>query len=65
MAETSGTTISAYEFFKCFPNEASAIKYIEGLRWPDGIICPHCDSERTSRMKDSQYHQCKVSRAAE
>ena len=59
MAETSGTTISAYEFFKSFPNEASAIKYIEGLRWTDGIICPHCDSERTSRMKDSQYHQCK------
>ena len=59
MAETSGTTISAYEFFKSFPNETSAIKYIEGLRWADRIICPHCDSERTSRMKDSQYHQCK------
>ena len=36
-----------------------AIKYIEGLRWADGIICPHCDSQRTGRMKDSQYHQCK------
>ena len=55
----SGGTISAYEFFKSFPNEASAIKYIEGLRWAGGITCPHCDGERTSRMKDSQYHQCK------
>ena len=59
MADNSGTTISAYEFFKSFPNEASAIEYIEGLRWADGIICPHCDSQRTGRMKDSQYHQCK------
>ena len=59
MADHSGTTISAYEFFKSFPNEASAIEYIEGLRWADGIICPHCDSQRSGRMKDSQYHQCK------
>ena len=59
MTDNGGTTISAYEFFKSFPHEASAIEYIEGLRWADGIICPHCDSQRTSRMKDSQYHQCK------
>ena len=59
MADNDGTTISAYEFFKSFPNEASAIEYIEGLRWADGIICPHCDSQRTGRMKDTQYHQCK------
>ena len=59
MAENGGTTISAYQFFKDFPDETSAIKYIEGLRWADGVTCPHCDSERTSRMKDSQYHQCK------
>ena len=59
MADNSGTTISAYEFFKNFPNEASAIEYIEGLRWADGIICPHCDSQRSGRMKGTQYHQCK------
>ena len=59
MAHNDGITISAYQFFKSFPNESSAIKYIEGLRWADGITCPHCNSGRTSRMKDSQYHQCK------
>ena len=55
----SGGTISAYQFFKNFPSEAAAIDYIEGQRWPTGVICPLCDSERTSRMKSSQYHQCK------
>ena len=55
----SGGTISTYQFFKTFPDETSAIAYIEGLRWADGVVCPLCDSGRTSRMKDSQYHQCK------
>ena len=58
MSNSCGT-ISAYQFSEVFPNEVSAIEYIEGLRWADGITCPHCDGERTSRMKDSQYHQCK------
>ena len=59
MAHNDGITISAYQFFKSFPNEASAIKYIEGLRWADGVTCPHCEGARTSRMAESQYHQCK------
>ena len=53
------STISAYEFFKSFPDERSAIEYIESRRWADGVICPHCDSDRTTRQKDYRYHQCK------
>ncbi len=52
-------TISTYEFFKLYPDEKSAITYLEGRRWKKSIICPHCDSKRTSRQKDYQYHQCK------
>ena len=37
MADNGGTTISAYQFFKSFPDETSAITYIEGLRWADGL----------------------------
>ena len=59
MAHNDGITISAYQFFKDFPNEQTAIRFIEGLRWADGITCPHCDSSRTSRLKDTPYHQCK------
>ena len=58
MAHNDGITISAYQFFKDFPNEQTAIRYIEGLRWADGVTCPHCNSSRTSRMKDTPYHQC-------
>ena len=59
MPHNDGITIGAYQFFKSFPTEASAIEYIEDLRWAEGITCPHCESDRTSRMKDTQYHQCK------
>lgn len=52
-------TISAYEFFKQFPDERSAIEYIEGIRWNGKVVCPHCESERTARQKAYQYHQCK------
>ena len=56
------STISAYQFFREFPNETVAIRYIEGLRWTDGITCPHCASDRTGRLKEGQYHQCKECR---
>ena len=54
-----GTTISTYAFLKRFPNEQAAIGFIERLRWNGAVVCPHCTGERTSRMKESQYHQCK------
>ena len=58
MATTTNTTISTYEFLKEFANETNAIRFIEGLRWPDGVACPHCNSARTGRLKQGQYHQC-------
>ena len=59
MAHNDHVTISAYQFFQSFPNEWTAIEHIEHLRWPDGVVCPMCDSDRTSRLKTRQYHQCK------
>ena len=59
MAHNDHITISAYQFFKSFPNEQAAIRHIESLRWPTGVVCPYCVGERNGRMKDSQYHQCK------
>ena len=32
---------------------------MENLRWSKNVVCPHCDSKRTSRQKVYQYHQCK------
>ena len=59
MTRKDHTTISAYQFFERFSDEQAAIKHIESVRWPDGVACPYCVSGRTSRMGDTQYHQCK------
>ena len=41
------------EFVVMFPDEEACLRYIEGLRWPDGFICPTCgninESWRASR----------------
>ena len=55
----SGITISAYQFFKTFPNERSAIEHVESLRWPHIVACPFCTSGRTTRLQTYPYHKCK------
>ena len=58
MGNNYGSTISTFEFFQRFPNEQAAIDAIEERRWPEGVTCPYCESEKTTRMKSSNYHQC-------
>lgn len=58
-AKKNDGTISTFEFFAKFPDERSAIEYFESRRWPDGIRCAHCGSERTSRQRKFQFHRCK------
>ena len=53
-------TVSTFEFLQRFPNEQTAIEYIEGRRWKNGsVVCPHCEGTRTTRAKQNyQYHHC-------
>ncbi len=39
--------ISLIDLFDMFPNEEAAIKWFEGIVWPEGRVCPHCGSKRT------------------
>ena len=34
------------EFESRFATEAACIEYLFGLRWPDGFVCPRCNSQR-------------------
>jgi len=37
---------------KIYQNEDSARKHLEGIRWPDGISCPHCGgTEKIASVK--------------
>ncbi len=51
-------TISTAQLFQLFPDEAAARSYLERRRWPKGIHCPVCDSDRITTRGDGQYHHC-------
>ncbi len=58
----SKSTISTFELFAMFPDEATARTYLERRRWPGGPRCPVCGlGERITARKDGYYrcNQCK------
>ena len=37
-----------------FPDDAAAERWFIEARWPDGIRCVHCDSEKVSESRHPQ-----------
>lgn len=55
------------QFLDWFPDDDACSEYLEGLRWPEGIVCPGCatvdEAYRTSRGRlicRHCRHQCTV-----
>lgn len=39
-----------------FIDENAAREYLEGIRWPNGPVCPHCGgTERNSRLQGESH----------
>ncbi len=55
-------TISTFEFFELFPDEESAVKFIENQIWSDGVFCKYCGSEETAPRPKRHGHRCKKCR---
>lgn len=52
----SRSTISTFQLFQKFPDEASAIAYLEKRLWPNGPMCPTCcKTDRITKRKDGFY----------
>ncbi len=41
-----------------FADEDKCRDYLEGLRWPDGVRCPRCDSDKVSRIVKRNQFDC-------
>jgi transposase-like protein len=41
-----------------FGSEDKCRDYLEGLRWPDGVRCPRCDSTKISRIHKRNQFDC-------
>ena len=46
--------LSVFELFEMFPDEASARKWFEHVRWADGRDCGHCGSNRTREVPNEK-----------
>lgn len=42
-----------------YSDEDACRVYLEGLRWPDGLICPHCGSKSISRVQKYHIFDCR------
>lgn len=52
------TTISTFQLFARFPDQESARLYLEGRRWPDGAVCPVCESRERITIRKAGYYRC-------
>lgn len=54
----SKSTISTFQLFQMFPDEDAARKYIEARRWPNGAVCPTCQSAERITPRKAGYYRC-------
>lgn len=41
-----------------FNNEQKCRDYLEQIRWPNGIICPHCSHEKCFKYNNGKKYRC-------
>lgn len=41
-----------------YADEAKSRKYLEALRWPDGIVCPRCSGRSISTIGEGGIYEC-------
>jgi transposase-like protein len=44
---------SLVSIYRRFPTREAAVSHLEAIRWPDGPICPYCQSPKASRNRDA------------
>jgi len=51
--------ISLLEFNQRFPSQKECIEHLFNLRWPNGFICPRCNSQKYGFHSGRFLYQCK------
>ena len=61
-SEREGLTL--LEMVKLFPDDAAAERWFTELRWPDGVRCPHCDSDnvQSGAKHKTMPYRCRACR---
>jgi len=56
MEEIFSRMLQEFDIF--FHTESACIEYLAQMRWPDGFICPYCESAYSWQAKRGLYHCC-------
>ena len=58
--------ISTKQFYRMFPDDATAEQWFVEQRWPDGITCPRCGSDnvQTTTAHKTMPYRCRKSKKA-
>lgn len=56
--------ITLIDLFQMFPDDETAHKWFEKIRWSDGIECPHCGSDKVREKKSRKPmpYRCRTCR---
>ena len=46
------------QFEQLFPDEIACKQYLADNRWPEGVKCPRCGSEKVSRILKRDQYDC-------
>jgi len=54
--------INLPELIERFGSEEKCHAYLESVRWPNGVLCPRCDSNKISRIHKRHQFDCDLCR---
>jgi transposase-like protein len=52
------TPKSLLEAVRYFEDPQVCVDFVAAMRWPDGPVCPHCESKRVSYLKSRRIFKC-------
>jgi transposase-like protein len=55
--EVPQTLLAAVNYFS---DPSVALGFLVWLRWPDGVVCPHCSSREVAFMEKRRVWQCRI-----
>ena len=62
MSKTIAAPTSLISAVKYFADKDVALAFLAGMRWPQGVACPHCDAKEPSFLKSRRIWKCKACR---
>jgi transposase-like protein len=58
MNKSAGLPKSLLQATRYFADPDVCVDFVAGMRWPSGIVCPHCESKRVSYLSSRRIWKC-------